>query len=162
MNTVIISRYLQFLRKSHNYTQDALTDQLGITRQSVSKWETAAALPDIEMLLRLSKLYGITINDILEPVIPPQRITDFEQIAAIPENELKQLLNELFKQLGTDCLAIALMGASPKTNHLCARLFPEIDFDKLQRNIGSARIEHVEEMQKQIISMINLQAYPSV
>lgn len=157
MNTVIISRYLQFLRKSHNYTQEALADKLGITRQSVSKWETAAALPDIEMLLQLSKLYGITINDIMEPVIPPHRITDFEQIADMPENELKEALNEILKQLGTDCLAIALMGASPRTNQLCARLFPEIDFDKLQRSIGSTRIEHVEEMQKQIIFIINLQ-----
>ncbi len=81
MNINIISKYLQFLRKSHNYTQDDLSKELGLSRQAVSKWETGTTIPDLEVLLRISKLYGITINDILEPKIQQQRITDFEQIS---------------------------------------------------------------------------------
>lgn len=154
MNTKIIAGYLQFLRKSHNYTQEDLAQRLSITRQSVSKWETGATIPDIALLLKLSKLYDISINDILEPKILPQRITDFEQISSISEKELKAVL----KQIDTNCLATALMGASPETNSLCARLFPEIDFKSIQHHIGSVRIEQVEESQEQIISMINLYA----
>ena len=44
MNMNIISKYLQFLRKSNNYTQDDLAKELGISRQAVSKWETGDSL----------------------------------------------------------------------------------------------------------------------
>ena len=50
------------------------------------------------------------------------------------------------------------MGASPETNSLCERLFPDIDFEMTRKNIGRIRIETVEDMQNQIISMVNLQA----
>ncbi len=40
MNTNIISKYLQLLRKKHNFTQDELAKRLDISRQAVSKWET--------------------------------------------------------------------------------------------------------------------------
>lgn len=40
MNTNIISKYLQLLRKIQNYTQDELAKRLDISRQAVSKWET--------------------------------------------------------------------------------------------------------------------------
>ncbi len=115
MNMDIISKYLQFLRKSHNYTQNDLAKKLDISRQAVSKWETKTAIPDLEVLLKISKLYGITINDILEPKIQPQRITHFEQITAIPEKELKEAL----EQFDVNSLVTALMGASPETNCFC-------------------------------------------
>ncbi|MCX4354190.1 MAG: helix-turn-helix transcriptional regulator, partial [Lachnospiraceae bacterium] len=94
MNMNIISKYLQFLRKSNNYTQDDLAKELGISRQAVSKWETGMTIPDLEVLLKISKLYDITINDILEPKIQPQKVTDFEQISTISEKELKEVLGQ--------------------------------------------------------------------
>ncbi|WP_289285602.1 helix-turn-helix domain-containing protein [Parablautia intestinalis] len=151
MNMNIIASYLQFLRKSHNYTQEDLAGKLDISRQAVSKWETGTAIPDLEILLKLSRLYNITINDILEPDIRPQRITDFEQISTIPERELKEIL----KQFDMDSLATALLGASPETNNFCEKLFPTIDFEMLRNKIGRVRIEAVEEMQRQIIFMVN-------
>ena len=50
MNTQIISRYLQLLRKNHNYTQEELAKKLDISRQAISKWETGTTLPDLEIL----------------------------------------------------------------------------------------------------------------
>jgi len=131
-----------------------LARKLDISRQAVSKWETGITIPDLEVLLKISKLYNVTINDILEPNIQPQRITDFEQIATIPEKELREIL----KLFDTNFLVIALMGASPETNKLCARLFPDIDFEMTRSSIGRVRIETVEEMQNQIIAMVNLQS----
>ena len=131
MNMNIISKYLKFLRKSHSYTQDDLAQHLDISRQAVSKWETGVAIPDLEVLLKISRLYDITINDILEPQIQPQRITDFEQISTISEKELKEVL----KQFDADSLVTALMGASPETNSFCERLFPDIDFEMTRKNI---------------------------
>lgn len=153
MNTNIISRYLQFLRKSRRYTQDDLAKRLNVSRQAVSKWETGTAVPDLETLLKLSKLYDITINDILEPKILPQRIDNFEKVFEIPEKELKEILN----QFDTNSLAIALMGASPEVNNFFEKILPDINFETARNHIGLVRVESVEDMQNQIISMINLQ-----
>jgi len=157
MNTNIISRYLQLLRKKHNYTQDELAKRLDVSRQAVSKWETRASIPDLEVLLKISKLYGITINDILEPNIPAEKITDFEQLLKVPENELREIL----EQYDTASLVIASMGASPEINNLLEKIFPNVDY-KMERNcIGSVRIDEVERKQQEIVSVINLQALDS-
>ena len=157
MNTNIISKYLQLLRKKHNYRQDELAKKLDISRQAVSKWETGAAIPDLEVLLKISKLYGITINDILEPNIPTERITDFEQLSKVPENELREIL----KQFDMTSLVMASMGASPEINNLLEKLFPDVDY-KMERNyIGRVRIDEVERIQQEIVSIINLRALDS-
>lgn len=157
MNTNIISKYLQLLRKKHNYTQDELAKRLDISRQAISKWETGAAIPDLEVLLKISKLYGITINDILEPNIPTKKITDFEQLSEVPENELREIL----EQYDMTSLVIASMGASPGINNLLEKLFPDVDY-KMERNcIGRVRLDEVERIQQEIVSIINLRALDS-
>ena len=157
MNTNIISKYLQLLRKKHNYTQDELAKRLDISRQAVSKWETGTAIPDLEVLLKISKLYGITINDILEPNIPTKKIIDFEQLSEVPENELREIL----EQYDMTSLVIASMGASPEINNLLEKLFPDVDY-KMERNcIGRVRIDEVERIQQEIVSVINLRALDS-
>ena len=153
MNTQIISRYLQLLRKNHNYTQEELAKKLDISRQAISKWETGTTLPDLEILLKISKLYGLTINEILEPAIETKRISDFEQIFLIPENELREIL----EQFDTHSLVIASMGASPEINELLESLFQDIDYNTLRNHIGLVKIEEVETIQKEIVAMINLQ-----
>lgn len=65
MDGVQIGKYLQSLRKFYKITQDELATRLKVTRQAVSKWETGATIPDVEMLVQLSELYGVTINEIL-------------------------------------------------------------------------------------------------
>lgn len=66
MNAEAIGRYLSQLRKFYKVTQDELAERVGVTRQAVSKWETGVAIPDIEILMRLSEIYGISINEILK------------------------------------------------------------------------------------------------
>ncbi|AUS97229.1 hypothetical protein CDQ84_16575 [Clostridium thermosuccinogenes] len=53
-------------RKRINLSQVELAEKLGVTSQAVSKWECGATLPDIELLLELSKLYNVSINELLE------------------------------------------------------------------------------------------------
>ena len=54
------------LRRRLGLSQAELAEKLGVSAQAVSKWETAAALPDVELLLELSKLYGVSVNELLE------------------------------------------------------------------------------------------------
>lgn len=63
---------LSALRKKHNYTQERLADILGVTRQSISKWESNVAFPETDKLIVLSKLFHCTVDyllndDVTEP-----------------------------------------------------------------------------------------------
>lgn len=53
------------LRKKNGYSQDGLAERLNISRQAVSKWERAESLPDTENLIALSRLYNITLDEIV-------------------------------------------------------------------------------------------------
>ena len=66
MNVDIASR-LAALRKKYGYSQESLAEQLGISRQAVSKWERAEASPDTDNLITLARLYGISLDDLLNP-----------------------------------------------------------------------------------------------
>ncbi|MCI8529911.1 MAG: helix-turn-helix transcriptional regulator [Lachnospiraceae bacterium] len=60
-----IAKRLTELRKSNNLSQEALAEKMGISRQAVSKWERAEASPDTDNLILLSKIYGISLDDLL-------------------------------------------------------------------------------------------------
>ena len=53
---------LQLFRKQNGYSQEQLADKLGIARQTISKWETGQAMPELNGLIQLSRLYGISID----------------------------------------------------------------------------------------------------
>jgi transcriptional regulator with XRE-family HTH domain len=61
-----VGKRITALRKELGYSQGDFAEQLNITPQAVSKWETGLALPDIEILLAMSGLFKITVNEILE------------------------------------------------------------------------------------------------
>lgn len=57
---------LQLLRKKNGYSQEQLADKVGIARQTVSKWENGQAIPELNGLILLSELYGVTIDRIVK------------------------------------------------------------------------------------------------
>ena len=65
MNLLTANR-LQQLRKMNGYSQEVLAEKLGISRQSISKWERAEASPEIDNLMALAKIYGITVDELLD------------------------------------------------------------------------------------------------
>jgi transcriptional regulator with XRE-family HTH domain len=56
---------IQAGRNELGYTQEDLSSRLGVTAQAVSKWERAVSTPDIDMLLGLSEILGIPVEDLL-------------------------------------------------------------------------------------------------
>ncbi len=60
-----ISATIRRLRRERGLTQEALAKALGVSSQAVSKWETGQAMPDITLLLSLSKELRIGVNDLL-------------------------------------------------------------------------------------------------
>lgn len=57
--------FLAELRKEQKLTQAELGEKLGVTNKTVSRWETGTYVPPVEILEELSRLYGLTINEIL-------------------------------------------------------------------------------------------------
>lgn len=66
-----LSEKIQLLRKQQGLSQEALADQLGVSRQAVSRWETGSALPDAGNLLQLSRLFGVTADSLLSDDCDP-------------------------------------------------------------------------------------------
>lgn len=60
-----IADRLKDLRKNAGYSQEQLAEMLEISRQAVSKWESAQGYPDIENVIRLSQIYHVSTDYIL-------------------------------------------------------------------------------------------------
>lgn len=81
------------LRAEKNLSQGDLADTLGVSRQSVSKWETDASVPELDKLVKLSRLFGVTLDQLVtgeQPAAPkpaapsvPSRQLPGQTIAAI-------------------------------------------------------------------------------
>lgn len=62
-----ISEKILKLRKANNLTQEQLAEQLQVSRQAVSKWESGQAIPESDKLPALSDLFHVTIDYLLRP-----------------------------------------------------------------------------------------------
>lgn len=56
---------LKMIRKQAGMSQEQLSEKLGVSRQAVTKWETDAGIPDIENIMAISGLFGISIDELL-------------------------------------------------------------------------------------------------
>lgn len=63
---MILADKIMNLRKQQGMSQEELAHQLGISRQSVSKWESGASIPDLDKILKLSDLFGVTTDYLLK------------------------------------------------------------------------------------------------
>lgn len=57
---MILSEKIIMLRKKYGWSQEELAERLDISRQSVSKWESGASIPDLERIVGMSQLFGVT------------------------------------------------------------------------------------------------------
>ena len=54
------------LRKYHNLSQEELADRIGVSRQTLSKYETGESLPDIEKSQALAEVFGVSLDDLVK------------------------------------------------------------------------------------------------
>lgn len=64
-NSPNMGPFISELRKEKNLTQRELADQLGVTDKAVSKWERGLSYPDISLLSKLARIFGITTDELL-------------------------------------------------------------------------------------------------
>lgn len=63
---MILADKILNLRKSLGWSQEELAEKMNVSRQSVSKWESAAAIPDINRILELASIFGVTTDYLLK------------------------------------------------------------------------------------------------
>ncbi|AAT70122.1 helix-turn-helix domain-containing protein [Bacillus anthracis] len=80
---MIFSERLKEEREKRNWSQSDLAEKIHVSRQSVSKWETGKNYPSIEIIIHLSDLFGITIDELLrsDEELTQKVIEDSKQLA---------------------------------------------------------------------------------
>ena len=56
---------LKKIRKDNNLSQEDLAEKLGVSRQSVSKWESGLAYPEMDKVLQICKMFNLNIDELL-------------------------------------------------------------------------------------------------
>ena len=80
------------LRREHKLSQEALGEKLGLSRQAVSKWEADQAVPTMDNLMELSRLFGVPVDTLLRPDAPfpaPPAVENSTDAPAAPETPHK-------------------------------------------------------------------------
>ena len=70
------------LRKKNGWSQEELAEMLGVSRQSVSKWEGAQSVPDMARIVRMSEIFGVTTDYLLKDDAEPVALAEPDAISA--------------------------------------------------------------------------------
>ena len=71
---MILAEKIIDLRKKMGWSQEELADQLGVSRQSVSKWESAQSIPDMDKIIKLSTVFSVSTDYLLKDEISPEEV----------------------------------------------------------------------------------------
>ena len=81
------SENLKIIRKEHNLSQEQLADELGVSRQAISKWESSIAYPEMDKIIALCDKFNLNIDDLLHK--------DIKEVKG--EEESKKKINSIFE-----------------------------------------------------------------
>ena len=119
------------LRRQKGLSQIELAEAMSVSRQAVSMWESGATIPSIDNLILLSRLYGVSVDEILGAV-PPEKAAD-----ASAENQ-----PEGISIRGRLYIAVAL---------ILAALIMSVSAFLIWGDDSNAELIHVEDMQEEVI-----------
>lgn len=85
------SENLQYIRSHAGITQEQLAEQLDVSRQSVSKWESGASFPEMDTLLRLCDLYEVSLDTLLRGDVEASNVSDTAQYDAFMTRSAKRI-----------------------------------------------------------------------
>lgn len=84
---------LQMLRKDKRMSQEALAEQLGVSRQAVSKWETGEGYPETETIITISNLFGVSLDYLMKENQGEGMGSITEDSVVLSTTELEDFLN---------------------------------------------------------------------
>ena len=95
------------LRKKNGWSQEELAEKMKVSRQAVSKWEAAQTTPDLEKILQLSNLFGVTTDYLLKDELEDEELTDSADETPIRRITLAEA-NEYLEQRKDASVKIAI------------------------------------------------------
>ncbi len=66
-------------RKKNGWSQEELAQRLSVSRQSISKWEGAQAVPDLQKIIKMAELFGVTTDYLLKDEIEAEETSDYTE-----------------------------------------------------------------------------------
>lgn len=127
MKEINIARILTAKRKEKGITQDELAGYIGVSKASVSKWETAQSYPDITFLPQLAAFFNISIDDLLgyEPQMTKEDITKLyhrlaEEFASAPFDEVLAAIDETVRKYYSCFPLLYQLGVLLVNHHMLA------------------------------------------
>lgn len=121
-----LSEKITLLRKKKGWSQEELAERLNVSRQSISKWESEQSIPELDKILQLSSIFGVTTDYLLKdtsaPFVPDEAPADekFEpkndarkQFVSVSEERADELLTAATRKSLLDAIATALCILSP-------------------------------------------------
>lgn len=121
---------LILLRKQYNYTQEKLSEEIGVSRQAISRWESGDSTPEMVYLIALCKVFNVMadylINDDIEKEeeVPIIRKKDEEIKAALGKRNMYFLISGICFLFGAFCSIIGVVTAEGSTQ-LTISIFSE-------------------------------------
>ena len=70
-------------RKKNGWSQEELANKLGVSRQAVSKWESSGLIPDLQRILQMSELFGVTTDYLLKDEIEEEPLNEYTETNTI-------------------------------------------------------------------------------
>ena len=108
------------LRKRAGWSQEDLAERLGVSRQAVSKWESAASTPDLDRIIKLSELFGVSTDELLKNSVSIETVDDTptekkveEAVHTISLEETESYLTTVHWVAGKIALGVSLCILSP-------------------------------------------------
>ena len=92
MDIIKTGEFIAKLRKEKGLTQEQFGEKIGVTNKTVSRWETGKYLPPADILLLMSELFDVSVNEILTG----QRLTDDEYKRSAENNLTEAIRNSSF------------------------------------------------------------------
>lgn len=99
---------IQTLRKQAGLSQEALAEQVCVTRQTISKWELDQSTPDLDLLARLSSIFQVSTDYLIKPELVHPGQQPARKSRRLPEN-LRPLLLAILSALALAAICICLI-----------------------------------------------------
>ena len=71
---MILADKIILLRRRKGWSQEELAERLGVTRQSISKWEGAQSAPELDKILKMSEVFGVSCDFLLKDELEPEEV----------------------------------------------------------------------------------------
>lgn len=136
---MILAEKIIMLRKRMNWSQEELAEKLNISRQSVSKWEVGATIPDLDKILKMSELFGVSTDYLLKDEMDETELVggkDIPEGRVVSVEEANAYMNTAKEVCGRIATAVSLFILSPVCLLLMAAMWEDSVLEDRMAIIG--------------------------